>query len=137
MTLTAEPTTLTAKQAQWLQDLRELADFLEANPELIHEYEHLAIDVFLPDGASLAAMAMRLGGQWEKKGNESFFELVRYFGKHYISLDAHRDRVCTRVEVGTETVEVPDPNAPKVTVTRPVFEWQCPESLLALASEDA
>ena len=36
---------------------------------------------------------------------------------------------CNKVQVGTKTVEKPDPNAPTVTVEEPVYEWQCPDVL--------
>ena len=51
-----------------------------------------------------------------------------------VLLSAERETVCTARVVGTETVEVPDPNAPMVTVTRDVIEWDCrPASKIAEA----
>jgi len=45
-----------------------------------------------------------------------------------------RDGVCERVQVGTKTVEKPDPdaivNAPMVTVQEPVYEWLCPDPII-------
>jgi hypothetical protein len=38
---------------------------------------------------------------------------------------AVRDEVCEQVVVGTETVEVPDPAAPLVTIERDVVRWEC------------
>lgn len=35
--------------------------------------------------------------------------------------------VCERVQVGTEVVEVPDPDAPKIIQERPVYEYRCTE----------
>lgn len=46
---------------------------------------------------------------------------------------AKREEVCTRRVVGTETVQVPDPDAPLVTVERELVEWDC-EPILAEAS---
>lgn len=42
-----------------------------------------------------------------------------------ISAWAMRDEVCVRRVVGTETVEVPDPDAPPVTIERDVVEYDC------------
>jgi len=42
-----------------------------------------------------------------------------------IQYQADRDEVCTRRVTGTETVQVPDPDAPLITVEREVVEWDC------------
>ena len=62
-----------------------------------------------PPGAS--------GGQWT----------IGKSGRVKVVVFAPRG-VCERVEVGTEVVEVPDPDAPKIRQERPVYEWRCAEA---------
>lgn len=49
----------------------------------------------------------------------------RQFGTAFVEAWTPRDIVCERVVTGVETVEVPDPAAPKVTVERELVEWRC------------
>lgn len=118
--------------SEWSDGLREIADlFDEVGGE--PAYSGKTINLFCYEGPEeLLALARKFGGKWEKDETEGWYILRRRFGPHSIELNADRGTVCTKVEVGEETVEVPDPDAPKVTVTRPVYEWQCPESLNAL-----
>jgi len=114
----------------FIQGLRDMADFLENNPHLIQYYGGVAIHNFAEDVNELKVMAT--GGKWDKESSGGYFTLRKDFGPHHISINAIRDEVCERVEVGVETVEVYDPDAPKITVTRPVYEWNCPESILGV-----
>ena len=114
--------------------LRALADFLDEHdvPEI--SWQAVQFDVFASDAADLLERARALGGKWNKADKGDWFVLRRHFGPHYVDINAVRSKVCERVQVGTETVEVTDPEAPKVTVERPVYEWKCPDSLSAVAS---
>ena len=49
----------------------------------------------------------------------------REFGTAFVEAWTPRETVCERVVTGVETVEVPDPDAPKVTVERETVEWRC------------
>ncbi len=73
----------------------------------------------LVTGAPLGAIEKAVASY----GNYS--QVFRHFGKVSIELWINRDEVCERRQIGTEMVEVIDPNAPKVTVERPVYEWDC------------
>lgn len=58
-------------------------------------------------------------------------------GGWLVEVFASREQVCERVLVGTETAEVPDPDAPTITVERPVFEWRCGSILSDAERRDA
>lgn len=137
---------LTSQQTEWLTGLREMADFMEANPDLIPSWSTFMVNLFQEDDETsaqfLARMARRLGTA-SKEATEPYFYLVRRFGPHDIRATAARDKVCERVQVGIRTVteEVPDPahviDVPTITVTReePVYDWICPDSILRPISQ--
>src|ERR1700677_796620 len=128
VTLTTEE-----RQEQWLKGLREIVEFLHNHPEAINTYSSLRVPIGVDSTEDLIDRATAIGGKWDKEEGEEYFHLVKHFGEHQVRLMVKRDQVCERVLIGNETVEVPDPNAPKVTITQPVYEWRCPDSLLALA----
>lgn len=134
MTITMQ----TDSPADYVQGLRDVANFLESHPSLIPPYS--GVDIYLSVSSDELRPAMRnLGGQLTKKTyGEDLFEVARHFGPHKISLNVPREEVCERkVTVEVEEVEEVDPEAlaalPKVKVTREVehVEWICPPSLLA------
>lgn len=109
--------------------LRDLADFIEANPHLPYGYTLdqrwlvcLASD---EDEAGELAQWARAGGKWDKDINDNYAGLVRSFGPIEMHVYVNRAAVCEKHVVGVETVEVPDPNAPKVTVEREIVAWEC------------
>lgn len=131
------------KRAAYTQGLREIADWLDAHPEV--PMPHLSstqtgkwedvLSIFLVSGDQRAALATiaRAMGEFEKVADGEDFRVVRRFGSIAVVAQADRDEVCERVVTATreETVEVPDPEAlaavPKVSVTRTVedVEWVC------------
>jgi hypothetical protein len=64
-------------------------------------------------------------GSTEKNYGDEIAKVIRRFGAATVEVYALRDNVCERRVVGFETVEVPDPDAPLVTVEREVVEWAC------------
>lgn len=71
-------------------------------------------------------------GEIRKVNDDGYARVFRRFGSHVeLEVWAPRSAVCERVVVGTETVEIPDPDAPKVTVEREVVEWRCSPLLAA------
>jgi hypothetical protein len=126
--------------AQQSASLRALADFIDANPDLPwagYIGDRHSWTLIYSDPADFAAFAAKPGG-WRKHAYDGSdgggnFELVRDFGDAVsLKIVAPRSTVCERRVVGTETVEVPDPDAPTITVEREVVEWTC-GSVLAKA----
>lgn len=112
-------------KAEIIQGLRELADWLEATPEADITVYGIDCQNYGATKEDVLALA-RTEGAFEKNYVGGYFELIRRFtgGVTYI-MNAAREEVCTAVVVGTETVTVPDPAAPKVEVERDVVEWKC------------
>jgi hypothetical protein len=124
------------ESATFADGLRRLADLLDEHPDLA-EYQSLDLSHFVSDLDEMTAARRRVGGRWEKRTfGDSYFALVRDLGGNVaISLNASRAKVCERVQTGVKTVTMPDPalvaDLPSVTVEEPVYEWICPESVLA------
>lgn len=77
--------------------------------------------------------ARRIIGTMEKSKSHYGLKLERnlYEGMDSIVLYPP-DGFCEKVQVGTQTVTKPDPDAevPTIEVEEPVYEWQCPEIVL-------
>ena len=110
--------------------LRELADFIERDPDFAELYWPGPALLFVASWEKDAAarfgdLARRLGGHRTKSVTERHIEVTRQFGPISIQVYTSREVMCERVVVGTETVEIADPEAPKVKVDREVVEWKC------------
>ena len=145
-TITSEPEmtpAMTARKREWLDSLRQMVDFLEERPELINlvGVSHL---VFAHSPERFAELVRELG-EGEKSASEGNYRVVRRFGRHEI--DVYTNSVCTKVQTGVaeelieqaappenpdDLVEVKHVTRHVVRTTVPVYEWQCPESVLSL-----
>jgi hypothetical protein len=132
-------------EARELADgLRQLADMIAANPELLPFVRYGLGDGGIvcttsradDEAAALRQLvraALRVGGAVTKGVRGKYFDLFLRFGPVKVQFIADRDDVCERVVTGTREVteEVPDPEmlaaVPKTTVTRTeeVVEWKC------------
>lgn len=109
--------------ARWhLRHHPQLADKATIYPDKIlvfshdpEEYASLVRD--LMDGAPV--------GEIRKTADDNYSKVSRFFGPVEVYVFTPRETVCERRQVGVETVELPDPDAPKITVERPVYEWEC------------
>lgn len=137
------------------QGLRDLADALDAHPEIplpttpffarIHPPTDLDDERKREYARRRAAeIARAIPSKVDKQAFGSVFSLSAKFGPISVDFDFNREQVCERVVTGTRTVteEEPDPDAmaqvPKRTVTREVedVEWRCPDSLLGSTDGD-
>lgn len=118
------------------QALRAMADHIEANPALAGEdYSSVRLKLWPENGNDFTDVVSALGGKRTKKAVGEYMEVTRDFGANVaIEVNCQRGLVCTAKVVGSETVEVTDPDAPKVTVTRPVIEWECSPILAEVES---
>ena len=124
--------------------LRNLAEFIEQNPELAAGFRYTlqttALNIHLqydrdaaPQLAEYAKAAARHGAKVSKDVDDQFHNLIFDFGGAKARVIAYRNEVCERVVTGTDTVTktVPDPDAlaavPTVEVTETVetYEWVC------------
>jgi hypothetical protein len=121
--------------------LRAVADLIDAHPDLptptVFAYRDGAVDVAWQlmndeatkdDQRTAAQRILReIGGKWTKSAwDERFdFEQKRDNGLT-LQILTHREQVCTRRVVGTETVTIPAVEAkPERTEEREVVEWDC------------
>jgi hypothetical protein len=119
---------------EFVDNLRELADFLEKNPNLIPwggfscYRSARTIDEF-------ATLIKGTGGTWEKSVDEIDMEMTQLFGPHRVTVYVPRGEICERVQTGTRTETVPDPDyeVPTIIQEVPVYEWVCPPSVLGKA----
>lgn len=144
------PVAADERHAAYVSGLRKLADFMEQHPEFGLPYhgadEHATIrwiKTWESDQRGLAAAWHRATpGRTQKAATDSYMSLVATFDGVHAELMVRRDEVCERVVIGTEEVEItePDPEAvkalPQVTRTekREIVEWQC-GSILAGADD--
>jgi antitoxin component HigA of HigAB toxin-antitoxin module len=142
----------------YTQGLREIADFLDAHPEVPLPYLSSfqtgnwenTLDIYLVSEKGqkekLAAIA-RAMGHADKVMDGDKMRVFRRFAGITLIAQASRDQVCERVVIGTREIEVEekDPEAlaavPVVKVTKTVedVEWRCAPILAAekQAAEDA
>jgi hypothetical protein len=134
---------MTTDRTAYIEGLRALADTLEQNPDLPlpSHGSTMAISWYSwDDAAQMAAIARALPCDWVKDvtgADEDYahFHLRGSVAGLNLKITSYRNTVCTRRVTGTREVteEVPDPDAPMVTVTTTVedVEWDCHPVLAA------
>lgn len=126
--------------------LRELAAFIEKNPQLVevlsYPLHNMLAPLYVHENpqalmADFARAGARAGAEVRKTFDDSHGGVNVAFGPVTVRVYAPREAVCERVVVGAEQVtkEVPDPDAPKITVTETVekVEWRCTPLLVDAA----
>jgi hypothetical protein len=108
----SEEETFTA--AEYVQGLREMADWIAANEEWVDKEcgywlnETLTLRSYALTSEEFAEHVKTLG-RGEKHGDETYFNVTRRFGPCAIAVYTNREKVCrktTRIE--TQQVEVTD-----------------------------
>lgn len=127
--------------AELIARLRELADFLEAHPELPECYSTPIFDlsVYGEDAKEQLAHFAKVAGRVEKSATYRTFYLRKSFGPIRLDMNAMREQVCERVLVGTKVEpEHFIPAQPETFVPAqevPIYEWRC-GSILAVAEAE-
>ena len=126
----AEPETAATPspaRGQFIQGLRDLADFLDQHPAVPYP-PYVQLNVFCQTKDEIAAVA-RAGGGWAKEYNGPWFYLKKTFGPDLeLHIDIDREQVCRKVVIGTRHVDAqPAHDVEEV-------EWVCDE-LTLLATE--
>ncbi len=124
-----------------LRDLQSLINLLGAHPELPRPTSiNINIYDFEKEDLEEAQMVAKALGSFEKDIDDSFFRLIKTFGRVELSYIFFRDAVCTKTVVGIkkETKLVPHPDALMIEreVETDIIEWDCP-SLLEGDQKDA
>lgn len=116
---------MATERSDYTQGLRELADFIDAHPDIPLPYAG-AHNAFVENKAQLGLIARAVGGRWDKKGTTDYFYIKREFaGGHSYEVNVSREQVCRKVKTGTRI----EPAKPEQEVE--TFEWVCEEPLLA------
>ncbi len=142
--------TTTDDRAAYSAGLRQLADLLDAHPEIPLPYDGrpnggTPITIHHLDGnrGAFAATVRALPGRKEKAVHGDYYDVNVSLHGLRLTVAAFRDTVCERIVTGTREVtrEVRDPDAlaavPTTTVTETVedVEWVC-SPLTAPAADD-
>ena len=118
--------------------LRQIADWLEANADTLdcdrvsHGVTYLWCDT--PEQFASCAKAL---GKFRKDASGSYFNASRFFGPIELQATIGRENLCRRIV--HKRIE---PAKPAMLIeAQPereveVIEYECPESILALAAED-
>lgn len=115
--------------------LREIADKLEAHPEIPEPYIGLALKSF-DTAEELTTAVKAYGEKWEKNSDEAYYNLTHTFGTHNLRLQFYIDRtkVCRKIVKGTKVVPEKYVPATECRVIpaheEEIVEWVCPESLM-------
>lgn len=132
---------------EFVQALRDAADFFEARPELNAPTNELKFlyygaaigDISIDSIEGLAGFTRAIGGRIDKTADSDYFRLRADRGTFSVSAIAYRDQVCERVQVGTkvEPGHVVPAQAEQYIAARevPVYEYRCP-SILNHSRED-
>jgi hypothetical protein len=125
--------------AEFVNSLRQLADFYEQNPEVpLPQYP--SFNIFASREAEKAREQFRSFGAFQKEFFDNWFVARKTFGSIRLELNAPREQVCRRVVVGTR--EIPEHIIPASTETivpahtEEIAEWQC-EPILPAAVGNA
>lgn len=139
--------------SNYLTRLRDLAEWLETQPDLTlgdqyrgehslnimgdflwftvpFEYGDDHLDV---TNASIRALRKRIGGSWNKEGDDYTLAMVRsepFLGFTNVQIRANRDRACERVQVRVDTVVIPA-SSEETVIETPVYEWVCSPAVAA------
>ena len=115
--------TTVQERQEFVAGLREMAAFLENNPDLPMPISG-GHNAFVETRAELAAIARTMA--WDKNANGDYFYLSRRFtGGHSYEINVHRSEVCRKVVTGTKVIlAVPEHEVEE-------FHWVCDEPLLA------
>lgn len=126
MDITAEDAAAEKERRRaYVSGLRQLANFMEAHPDLPVPYAGAA-NAFVNSKADLAALARSTGVRWAKAASDDYFcLLVHFHGGHSYELNVSREQVCRKVVTGTRI----EPAKPEQVVEE--FHWVCDEPLLA------
>jgi len=127
--------------AEYAAGLRELADWIEAHPEMPRPGGTLT--VYTLNSREEAAACLKALGTCQKEYTESNFYLSREFGPIKLTFMFYRSAVCQRRVVGQKQVGtqvIPARITPEEIIpahTEDIVEWDCEESLLALTTEES
>ena len=125
---------------QFADDLRKLADMIEAHPEFGDPCGAVDVSIFphADDPKTHAACSMRSLGNCNKIYDGEDFRLEKQIGIHRLRLWYPRQQICHRVVVGKELVAAQPERVIPATPAheREIVEWVCSPVLSKPAVEE-
>ena len=132
--------------SEFVNGLREAADFFEARPELGVPSCSSSFTFYgdingktIDSKEGLAEFVRIVGGHIDKTADDDFFRLRADRGSFSVRAVAYRNQVCERVQVGTkiEPGHVIPAQAETYVADRevPIYEYRCP-SILSISREE-
>jgi hypothetical protein len=115
---------------EYIQGLRDIADFFEARPDLPTPSFGESIFIWERSLENARERGIQMA-PCEKEHTDNYFHLVRKFGPHTLKVTWGRDDVCERVQVGTK--HVPEEVIP--AHDEPIYEWDCTKPILGSSSD--
>jgi len=112
---------LKSERQNYIDGLRQVAQFLADNPDVGLPEPHMAI-YRMPDTREGAATAMRAFGNCTKRYDDSMFRLTKQFGGITLQAVFYRSSVCERKVVGKKIIPAV-PAQPEKEVD--LVEWVC------------
>ncbi len=118
--------------------LRDMADFLEKNPDLLELSGNMTVNLW-PKSEDYIATVLKLGLVTKHAAGDWFWVKKQFDLAGDVGIECNRERkdICQRVLKGTKvlpaTPETIIPAKPEQVVEE--YEWVCPESLLAKAKQ--
>jgi hypothetical protein len=94
MTETVLPT-MEERQAQWLDDLHEMVLYMHGHPEAVPAFGSCQATLIADSAEDMADQARAIGGKWETGSNDTYFHLVKHFGRHGLVISLQLDRLGT------------------------------------------
>lgn len=122
----------------FVDDLRQVADFLEARPELLKTMNpDETLNICAPSKERFSQLA-KVFGSAEKISTGMYYVHRKHFGSIKLDLFASKSVTCERVVVGTKRVEAQHVEAYDIPAREEeVVEWRCPESILREGGESS
>jgi hypothetical protein len=122
---------------EYANGLREVANFLEAHPEIeLPESELNCYRLDNKETAATTARALSHGGRCDKSYEDTLVRLKRTFGPITLQYLGCRSEICEQVRVGTRIVPeqyvAPKPATEAQVIPEheeAVYEWHCPPML--------
>lgn len=119
-----------ANRIEIINGIRAMLDWLESHEEVPIPNGFEDIQIY-PDGKENLLKVARAMGSFKKSSDESFFHVTKDFGSIKVRASEWRNQVCTRKQVGIRKIEERVPTAYEIQEKEvPVYEYECPETLL-------
>jgi hypothetical protein len=112
----------------WLQTHPEIGEVRRAPWQDDEITLRFTVWVWTPEELAEKVRVLKEGavlGSVRKEQTDYDLKVTRMFGGVQLAVCSSRSIACERKQVGTKTVEVPDPEGPKVTIEQPVYEYDC------------